>query len=145
MSDPVQPAAGEGGGLSPPAARRLEYSIIGLGLFALVLIFQPFSLTLFGAGCALVVLSGLINNLLPLCQPGITVRTVINTTLIIAFIFCIVMLLSITAAYLYGVYFVDAINPDTSEPFYHQTFVWGVAAVAVVLAAAFALSNRMSR
>ena len=145
MSDHLQPAAGESRGLSQPAARRLEYSIIGLGLFALLLIFQPFSLALFGAGCALVVLSGLINNLLPLCQPGIAVRTLINTALIIAFIFCIVMLLSISAAYLYGAYFVNAIAPDTSEPFYRQPFVWAVATVAIVLAAVIALSNRMSR
>jgi len=145
MSQPVQKATGESHGLSQPAARRLEYSIIGLGLFALVLIFQPFSLALFGAGCALVVLSGLINNLLPLCQPGIAIRTLMNTGLIIAFIFCIVMLLSITAAYLYGAYFVNAIAPDTSEPFYRQPFVWTVAAVTIALAAVIALSNRMSR
>ena len=46
-------------------ALRLEYFIIGLGIFALVLIFQPFSLTLFAMGSVLVVLAGLINNLLP--------------------------------------------------------------------------------
>ena len=58
------------GGMSPAAAQRLEWAFIGLGILALALIFQPFSLTLFGVGCALVVFAGLANNLLPLCQPG---------------------------------------------------------------------------
>ena len=54
--------------MSARSALRLEYAIIGLGLFALVLIFQPFSLTLFAIGSGLVVLAGLVNNLLPLAQ-----------------------------------------------------------------------------
>ena len=144
MSELPQQSAPSGKGLSQPAARRLEYSIIGLGVFALVMIFQPFSLTLFGAGCALVVAAGLINNLLPLCQPGVTVRAIVNAALIIALIFCIVILLSITAAHLYGAYFANVIAPDTSEPFYRQFFVWSVAAIAVALAAAIALLNRTS-
>jgi hypothetical protein len=132
-------------GMSRGAARRLEYSIIGLGIFALALIFQPFSLTLFGAGCALVVLAGLINNLLPMCQPGVSVRAVINAGLIVALVFCIVMLLSILAAHLYGVFFVIALSPDTSEPFYRMPFVWGVAAAAVIIAAAMMLVNRAGK
>ncbi len=61
-------------GMSPRGALRLELFIIGLGLFALVLIFQPFSLTLFAIGSGLVVLAGLVNNLLPLAQPGVPDR-----------------------------------------------------------------------
>src|SRR5260370_14810799 len=105
-------------GMSRRAARRLEYGIIALGIFALALIFQPFSLTLFGVGCALVVFAGLVNNLLPMCQPGVSIRAVILAGLIVALIFCIVMLLSIVAAHFYGVFFVTALAPDTSEPFY---------------------------
>ena len=131
-----------GDGMSQSTARRVEYSIIGLGIAALLLIFQPFSLTLFGVGCGLVVLAGLANNLLPLSQPGVPVRALVNAVLIIALIFAIVMLLSITAAHLYGVFFANATAPDTSEPFYNQPFVWGTAGVAVVLAAAIAISNR---
>ena len=52
-----------------------------------------------------------------------------------ALAFFVIMLISIAAAYLYGVFFVNAIAPDTSEPFYRQPFVWGVAAIAVALAA----------
>ena len=70
-------------GMSVKAATRLEYAIISLGLIALVLIFQPFSLSLFSVGCGLVVLAGLINNLLPLCEPGVPARSVVKVALIV--------------------------------------------------------------
>jgi hypothetical protein len=145
MSDPSQQPAAANGGMSAQTAVRVEYSIIGLGIFALALIFQPFSLTLFGVGCALVVLAGLVNNLLPLSQPGVPVRALIDAALIIALIFSIVMLLSITAAHLYGVFFANAAAPDTSDPFYRQPFVWGVAALAAALAAIIAIRHRALR
>ncbi len=126
--------------MSAAAAGRLEWGIIGLGIVALALIFQPFSLTLFGVGCALVVFAGLANNLLPLCQPGTALRSLVIAALIVALAFFVVMLISIAAAYLYGVFFVNAIAPDTSEPFYLQPFVWGVAAIAVALAALIAVA-----
>lgn len=125
--------------MSAGAARRLEYSLIGLGIFALALIFQPFSLPLFGVGCGLVVFAGLINNLLPFCRPGVAPAFVLRVALIVAFIFSVVLLISIAAAHLYGVFFVVAFAPDTSTPFYKQPFVWGIAAVAAVLAAALRL------
>jgi hypothetical protein len=123
------------GGMSPATAQRLEWGLIGLGIFALALIFQPFSLALFGVGCALVVFAGLANNLLPLCQPGTSLRSLILASVIVALAFFVMMLISITAAYLYGVFFVTAVAPDTSAPFYRQPFVWGVAALAVAFAA----------
>jgi len=137
-----QAARGAAGGMSASTALRMEYAIIGLGIFALVLIFQPFSLTLFGAGCVLVVLAGLVNNLLPLCQPGIPVGSLVNAGLIVALIFCVIMLLSIAAAHLFGVFFVNALAPDTSDPFYRMPFVWGVGATAVALAIAIVVNNR---
>jgi hypothetical protein len=138
MSEEASAAPRASAGLSPVAAQRLEWGIIGLGFLALALIFQPFSMTLFGIGCALVVFAGLANNLLPLCQPGTAHRSLISAALVVAFIFCVVMLISINAAYFYGVFFVHAIAPDTSEPFYRQPFVWGVAGIAAVLAALLA-------
>ncbi len=125
-------------GMSPRTALRLEYTIIGLGILALALIFQPFSLFLYGIGCALVVMAALLNNLLPLCQPGVLLRSVVTVGLTIATIFCIALLISIAAAHLYGVLFVNAFAPNTSDPFYRQPFVWGIAIVAVLLAAAVA-------
>ena len=58
-------------GMSNAQALRLEYAIIGLGILALVMIFQPFSLPLFTLGAIVVVFAGLINNLLPMAQPGV--------------------------------------------------------------------------
>ena len=124
--------------MGPRTALRLEYATIGLGILALALIFQPFSLFLFGVGCALVVLAGFANNLLPLCQPGVPLRSVATAGLTVAMIFCVALLISIAAAHLYGVLFVNAIAPNTSDPFYRQPFVWGIAVVAVLLAAALA-------
>jgi hypothetical protein len=102
MSDPKsQPA-----GMSVKTATNVEYAIIGLGALALLLIFQPFSLTLFGVGCALVVFAGLINNLLPLCEPGVPVSSLVKAGLVVAAIFVIVLVIALTSAYLYGELFV---------------------------------------
>jgi hypothetical protein len=140
-------------GMTPRCALRLEYSIIGLGLFALVLIFQPFSLTLFAIGSGLVVLAGLINNLLPLAQPGVPLRSVAKVALVVAMIFCIALLVSITAAHLYGVFFLKPPDPNTimgkaalaARPFYLHPFVWSLAVVAAGLAAIITYLNKAAR
>jgi hypothetical protein len=137
--------------MSPKEALRLEFFIIGLGLLALVLIFQPFSLTLFAIGSGLVVLAGLVNNLLPLAQPGVQIRSVVVVALVVAMIFCIVLLVSISAAHLYGVFFLKPPDPNTvagkamlaAKPFYMQTFVWGLAVVAAALAALITYMNKV--
>jgi hypothetical protein len=98
----------EGEGMSAAAATRLEYFIIGIGVVALVLIFQPINLALFGVGCAMVVLAGLANNLLPLCEPGVPARTVLTAALIVAAIFVVVLGIALLSAYLYGRLFVAA-------------------------------------
>jgi hypothetical protein len=90
--------------MKPSTARALEYTIIGVGILALALIFQPFSLALFGIGCGLVVLAGLANNLLPLAQPGVPASSVVRVAIIVAVLFLVVTGLSIGAAFLYGVY-----------------------------------------
>jgi hypothetical protein len=140
-------------GMTPRSALRLEFFIIGLGLFALVLIFQPFSLTLFAIGSGLVVLAGLVNNLLPLAQPGVSVRSVVVVALVVAMIFSIVLLVSIIAAYLYGVFFLKPPDPNTMTgraalaalPFYRHPFVWSLAVVAAGLAALIAYMNKAAR
>ncbi len=137
-------------GMTPKSALRLEFFVIGLGLFALVLIFQPFSIALFSIGCMLVVLAGLVNNILPLAQPGVKTRTVITISMVVAMIFCIVLLVSIWAAYLYGKFFLAPPNPDTAAgkvmlaatPFYLHPFVWSVAAIAAILAVSIWWRNR---
>jgi hypothetical protein len=62
--------------------------------------------------------------------------------MVVAMIFCIVLLVSISAAHLYGVFFLKPPDPNTqmgkiqlaTPPFWMQPLVWGIAAVAVVLA-----------
>ena len=130
-------------GMTPKQALKLEYFIIGLGILALLMIFQPFSITLFTFGSMLVVLAGLVNNLLPLAQPGVKVRSIINIAMIVAMIFCIVLLVSIMSAHLYGVFFLKPPDPNTTAgkvqlaatPWYLHGFTWSVAAVAAVLIA----------
>ena len=97
---------GESKGMSVAAATRLEFFIIGIGVVALVLIFQPISLSLFAVGCALVVVAGLANNLLPLCEPGVQPRSVVTAALIVAAIFVVVLGIALLSAYLYGRLFV---------------------------------------
>jgi hypothetical protein len=130
--------------MSSDGAFRLEAFIIGLGVLALIMIFQPLSLAFFAIGCGCVVLAGLLNNLLPLAQPGVPARTVALVALVVAMIFCIVLLLAIAAAHAYGVLFLNPPDPNTvtgkaalgMPPFYMQPFVWGIAAAAAILALA---------
>jgi hypothetical protein len=137
-------------GMTAQGALKLEYAIIGLGIFALVLIFQPFSFTLFAVGSALVVVAGLINNLLPLAQPGVPGRKVLWAAMIVAMVFCIVLLIAIAAAHFYGVAFLQPPNPDTASgkaqlatpPFWRQPLVWGIAAVAAALAVLLSVFNK---
>jgi hypothetical protein len=137
-------------GMTRPQALRLEYAIIGLGILALLMIFQPFSLTIFSLGGILVVIAGLVNNLLPLAQAGVRTRTVITVAMVVAMIFCIVLLVSISVAYLYGYIFLTAPDPNTqtgkiqlaATPWYLHKFTLSVAAVAAVLAGLITLMNR---
>jgi len=128
-------------GMTPAAARKVEYAIIGLGVLALLMIFQPFNLALFTIGCILVVVAALINNLLPLAKPGVPARAVLKAAMIVAMIFCITLVVAIFAAHLYGVFFLKPPDPNTitgkaqlaAAPWYMHPFTWTVAAIAVVL------------
>jgi len=139
-----------GGGMSSAAARRLEYAIIGLGVLALLMIFQPFDISLYALGCVLVVLAGLTNNLLPLARSGVAARSVVTAAMVVAMIFCIVLLVAIFAAYLYGVFFLVPPNPNTAmgriqlhaTPWYMHSFTWTIAVIAAVLATLVALRSR---
>ena len=140
----------DNGGMTPAAARNVEYTIIGLGVLALLMIFQPFNITLFALGCVLVVLAGLVNNLLPLAQPGVPKRSVVTAAMIVAMIFCIVLLVSIFAAYLYGIFFLRPPDPNTlagkvqlnAQPWYMHSFTWTIAVIGCVLAGLIALQGR---
>ena len=91
-------------GMTRRQARTVEYSIIGLCIVAMVMIFQPFSQTLFSVGAGLVVLAGLAFNLVPFCRPGVPVAKLAKVGLIVLGVLVTVMAVAIGAAYLYGVY-----------------------------------------
>jgi hypothetical protein len=138
------------GGLTPTAARTLEYSIIGLGVVALLMIFQPFNILLFTVGCALIVLAGLVNNLLPLAQPGVPKRSLVTVAMVVAMIFCIVLLAAIVVAHLYGAFFLKPPDPNTvlgkvqlnATPWYMHSFTWTIAVIAAALAGLITLQSR---
>jgi hypothetical protein len=94
----------EPGGMSAGQARALERSIIGLSVLSLLLIVQPFSLTLFGVGAGLVVIAGLAFNLMPLCRPGVPVRRVVVAGLIVLAVLAGVILAALGSAQLYALY-----------------------------------------
>jgi hypothetical protein len=98
MSDAPSP------GMSAATARSIEYAIIGLCVLALVLIFQPFSLTLYGVGAGLVVLGGLLFNLIPHCRPGVPLRWLGTVVLIVLTLLVVVFFLAIGSTYLYALY-----------------------------------------
>lgn len=137
-------------GMSAKTALRLEYSIIALGIIALLMIFQPFSIVLFTIGAIAVVFAGLINNLLPMAQAGVQGRSVVTVAMVVAMIFCIVLLLSIAVAYLYGAFFLNPPDPNTTAgkvqlkatPWYLHNFTLSVAAVGAGLAGLITLRNR---
>ncbi len=91
-------------GLTARQARRVEFGIIGLCIAALVMIFQPFSLTLFGIGAALVVLGGLAFNLVPLCRPGVRASSLVKAGGIVLLILLVIAGIAISAAHLSGIY-----------------------------------------
>ena len=91
-------------GMSVTTARAIEYSIIGLCIVSLIMIFQPFKLALFSVGAGLVVLGGLAFNLVPLCRPGRPLASIGKAALIVLVTLLIVASLAIGSAYLYGIY-----------------------------------------
>ncbi len=134
-------------GMTPAQALRIEFGIIGLGVVALLMIFQPFALWIFSVGCGLVVLAALANNLLPMAQPGKPLRGVIFAGLVVALVFCVVLLVSISAAALYGAAFLNPPPAGTSlvppaPPFWQHPMIWTLAVLAAALA--FAL-RRITR
>jgi hypothetical protein len=87
--------------MSPRPRSASNEGLIGLGILALALIFQPFQLGAVRGGLRARCLRGVSpSNLLPLCQPGTTLRSLIVASVIVALAFFVIMLISITAAYL---------------------------------------------
>ncbi len=89
------------GGMTRGQARAIEYTIIGLAVASVLMIFQPFSLTLFSWGCGLVVVAGLSFNLIPFCRAGVPFRMLGRVVLIVLVILTIAAVLGIATANLY--------------------------------------------
>lgn len=94
----------EGQGMSAATARTIEYAIIALCLISLIMIFQPYSLTLFGIGAGLVVLGGLSFNLIPHCRPGVPAAWLLKVALIVVILLVVVFCLAVGTTYLYAWY-----------------------------------------
>ena len=94
----------ESKGMSAATAKTIEYSIIGLCLLSLIMIFQPFNQLLYSIGAGLVVLGGLAFNLVPLCEPGRPLKSVVRAGVIVLVILVVVVILAVTSAWLYGIY-----------------------------------------
>lgn len=82
-------------------AKRIEYSIIGLCVIALLMIFQPFSLFFYSIGAGLVVVGGLVFNLIPFCREGVSFAKLGKVLSIVLIILLIAVLLGIGTGYLY--------------------------------------------
>ena len=91
-------------GMSAATARTVEYAIIALCVVSLVMIFQPFSLTLYGIGAGLVVLGGLAFNLIPHARPGVPLRWLGTVALIVLAILVVAFCLAVGTSYLYAWY-----------------------------------------
>lgn len=91
-------------GMTPRQARMIERGIIALCLLSLIMIFQPFAMPLFSVGAGLVVLGGLLFNLVPLCRPGVPLRSVVNAAGIVFAILIVAIGLAIGSAELFAIY-----------------------------------------
>lgn len=136
-------------GMSPATAFQIEAAIIGLGILALIMIFQPFALWIFTLGCILVVCAALLNNLLPFAQPGMPLRKVTFALVIVLLVFCVALVVSIVAAWLYGIAFLNPPPAGVSlvpppPPFYLQPMVWILVAAAVALSLVVRFMTRKS-
>jgi hypothetical protein len=90
--------------MSAATARTIESAIIALCVVSLVMIFQPFSLMLYGIGAGLVVLGGLAFNLIPHCRPGVPLRWLVTVALIVLALLVVVFVLAVGTSYLYAWY-----------------------------------------
>ena len=92
------------GGMTARQAAAVQGVIIALCVLAMLLVFQPFSLWLYGLGAGLVIFGGLAFNLVPLCRPGTPARSLAKAGVIVVVLLLIVVGLAIASAWLYGLY-----------------------------------------
>ena len=96
--------ANDTAGMSRRQAAAIRGAIIALCAVAMIFVFQPFAQKLYSIGMVLVVVGGLAFNLVPLCEPGRPVGSVIRAGFIVIAILLVVFALAIGSALLYGAY-----------------------------------------
>jgi len=88
--------------MSVRQAKAIEYSIIGLCLVALILVIQPFFLSLYAVGFVLCFVGGLAFNLVPFCVPGKTFKSFYFSAGIVLIVFAVVVVIALGVAELYA-------------------------------------------
>lgn len=81
--------------MSPRTAQVITWGIIGFCLASLALVFQPFWLPLYSAGCIMVVIGGLVFNLMPFATTQNPVRRLVRVLAIVLSILVIAVLAAI--------------------------------------------------
>lgn len=81
--------------MSPSTARLVTWGIICFCLLALFSVFQPFWLPLYGAGCLMVVIGGLVFNLIPFANTQNPARRLVKVAAIVFAILVFAVLVAI--------------------------------------------------
>lgn len=89
---------------SSRSARVWRGVVLTLSIGSLAMVFQPFSMTFFAAGCVLAFVSALVFNLMPFLQGGAQIHQVGKAAVIILIAFVVMFVLAILATYGYILY-----------------------------------------
>lgn len=87
--------------LSSKSAAQARTAVLGLSIGSLLLVFQPFSLTLFSIGCVTIILSGLIFNVMPFLRAGTPYSKIWRVLGIIFGVLVIVFVIATLSAWAY--------------------------------------------
>lgn len=90
--------------LSSKYAAMWRGVILAMSIGSLVMVFQPFSITVFALGCMLAFISALVFNLMPALEPGVSVRQVGRVAITILIFFVAIVGFAILATYGYVLY-----------------------------------------
>ena len=90
--------------LTAKSARFWRGVVLVMSIGSLLMVFQPFSMSIFAAGCVLAFIAALVFNLMPFLQAGGTWKQVRKAALIILIVFVVIFALAILATYGYVLY-----------------------------------------
>lgn len=90
--------------LSAKSARFWRGVVLTLSISSLLMVFQPFSMSVFAAGCILAFVAALVFNLMPFLQAGGSWKQVRKASLIILIVFVVLFAVANLATYGYVLY-----------------------------------------